>query len=185
MLGSCGALTLLLVFPESLLFCVGYTRWSIRGGAARQLLESTALGAMQDSAEADGVAEWSNDALTDVQNALGGGLERCSIDPLTGWYRDGYCRTDESDLGRHLVCVQTTEQFLSHQRSIGNDLSTPAPRYQFPGLKPGDSWCVCASRWAEAVVAGVVAPIRLRATHTKALDFVPEETLLRLATDAA
>eukprot|EP00419_Tripos_fusus_P089092 CAMPEP_0172858044 /NCGR_PEP_ID=MMETSP1075-20121228/65499_1 /TAXON_ID=2916 /ORGANISM="Ceratium fusus, Strain PA161109" /LENGTH=141 /DNA_ID=CAMNT_0013705487 /DNA_START=257 /DNA_END=679 /DNA_ORIENTATION=- len=116
--------------------------------------------------------------LPGVENVLGEALERCSVDPLTGWFRDGYCRTDESDRGRHLVCVQTTQDFLQHQRSIGNDLSTPAPMYGFPGLSPGDSWCVCASRWAEAVIAGIAAPIRAKATHAKARDFAPEATLL-------
>mmetsp|Transcript_114798 Transcript_114798/g.245045 ORF Transcript_114798/g.245045 Transcript_114798/m.245045 type:complete len:221 (+) Transcript_114798:38-700(+) len=120
----------------------------------------------------------------EVTNVFGGALEPCSTDPLTGWFRDGYCRTDGSDQGRHLLCVQTTVEFLEHQVSIGNDLSTPMPMYGFPGLKPGDSWCVCASRWAEAVVVGVNAPVRARATNAKALDFAPEETLRRLAIDA-
>eukprot|EP00444_Apocalathium_aciculiferum_P000870 CAMPEP_0183410598 /NCGR_PEP_ID=MMETSP0370-20130417/19689_1 /TAXON_ID=268820 /ORGANISM="Peridinium aciculiferum, Strain PAER-2" /LENGTH=222 /DNA_ID=CAMNT_0025593453 /DNA_START=48 /DNA_END=716 /DNA_ORIENTATION=- len=127
----------------------------------------------------------SGDALPWVKNAVGGPLERCSLDPLTGWYRDGYCRTDESDGGRHLVCVQTTEEFLMHQRKIGNDLSTPAPQYGFPGLRPGDSWCVCASRWADAVISGVPAPLKAKASHHKALDFAPEETILRHAMDMA
>eukprot|EP00931_Biecheleriopsis_adriatica_P106521 TRINITY_DN80959_c0_g1_i1.p1 TRINITY_DN80959_c0_g1~~TRINITY_DN80959_c0_g1_i1.p1 ORF type:complete len:215 (-),score=32.09 TRINITY_DN80959_c0_g1_i1:76-720(-) len=119
-----------------------------------------------------------------VQNILGTELQLCSADPLTGWYRDGFCRTDDTDRGRHLVCVETNEQFLEHQRKIGNDLSTPAPMYGFPGLKPGDSWCVCASRWAEAVIAGVNAPVKAHATHAKAKDFAPQETLMRLALDA-
>eukprot|EP00418_Pyrodinium_bahamense_P011828 CAMPEP_0179113170 /NCGR_PEP_ID=MMETSP0796-20121207/52936_1 /TAXON_ID=73915 /ORGANISM="Pyrodinium bahamense, Strain pbaha01" /LENGTH=205 /DNA_ID=CAMNT_0020811361 /DNA_START=1 /DNA_END=619 /DNA_ORIENTATION=- len=166
---------------EFLLFCAGAVG-HIAPGAMRIRSRSLALGAIPDGSEV-GAAGPGGEALPDVENVLGGGLERCSVDPLTGWFRDGYCRTDESDRGRHLVCVQTTEDFLRHQRSIGNDLSTPAPMYGFPGLKPGDSWCVCASRWAEAVIAGVAAPIRARATHVKARAFAPEETLLRLAID--
>jgi len=118
-----------------------------------------------------------------LKSVLGGDLQRCSVEPLTGWYRDGYCRTDDNDQGRHLVCVSTTEDFLQYQRAIGNDLSTPMPMYGFPGLKPGDNWCVCASRWAEAVVAGVSAPVRAHATHVMAGNFAPEETLRRLAID--
>mmetsp|Transcript_29939 Transcript_29939/g.78926 ORF Transcript_29939/g.78926 Transcript_29939/m.78926 type:complete len:219 (-) Transcript_29939:60-716(-) len=125
------------------------------------------------------------EVIPSILNAVGGPLEQCSTDPLTGWFRDGYCRTDESDLGRHLVCVETTAEFLEYQRKIGNDLSTPAPMYGFPGLVPGNSWCVCASRWAEAVIGGVTAPLRAKASHAKALDFAPEETILRNAIDVA
>lgn len=122
--------------------------------------------------------------VTEVLNVLGENLEVCSMEPLTGWFRDGFCRTDNTDQGRHLVCVETTESFLEYQQKIGNDLSTPAPMYGFPGLKPGDAWCVCASRWAEAVVAGVNAPIKARSTHARAGDFAPLQTLLRFASDA-
>lgn len=148
-------------------------------------LGRVAMLAADESIPVDSPDSSKADALPFEKNVLGGDLERCSVDPLTGWYRDGYCRTDQSDAGRHLVCVDTTSEFLQHQKSIGNDLSTPMPMYAFPGLKPGDSWCVCASRWAEAVIAGVNAPIRARATHAKALKFAPEETLKRLAIDGA
>eukprot|EP00928_Gymnodinium_smaydae_P088598 TRINITY_DN72666_c0_g1_i1.p1 TRINITY_DN72666_c0_g1~~TRINITY_DN72666_c0_g1_i1.p1 ORF type:complete len:202 (-),score=20.13 TRINITY_DN72666_c0_g1_i1:268-873(-) len=121
--------------------------------------------------------------LPGVKNVLGLNLTQCSSEPVTGWLRDGFCRTDEYDQGRHLVCVSTTAEFLEYQRQIGNDLSTPAPMYGFPGLSPGDNWCVCASRWAEAVVAGISAPIKARATHIMAADYAPEETLRRFAID--
>merc|ERR1712066_105138 len=103
---------------------------------------------------------------------MGGGITFATV----GWQALGSSLKAQ---GRHLVCVQTTAEFLEYQRKIGNDLSTPAPMYGFPGLAPGDSWCVCASRWAEAVIGGVTAPLRAKASHAKALDFAPEETILR------
>ncbi|HAN31072.1 MAG TPA: DUF2237 domain-containing protein, partial [Myxococcales bacterium] len=87
------------------------------------------------------------------RNVLGGPLDNCSLDPLTGWFRDGCCRTDDNDLGRHVVCTVMTAEFLEFSRSRGNDLITPVPQYNFVGLKPGDRWCLCASRWAEAYAA--------------------------------
>ena len=106
-----------------------------------------------------------------VVNVLGGDLESCSLDPVTGFYRDGYCRTG-SDPGLHAVCAVLTEEFLEFTRSRGNDLTTPQPQYLFPGLRPGDRWCVVAARWAEALEAGVAPPVVLDATHASALEFV-------------
>jgi uncharacterized protein (DUF2237 family) len=111
--------------------------------------------------------------MTEKQkNVLGGALQPCGMDPLTGFFRDGHCTTCEEDLGSHTVCAQMTEAFLSFSKSRGNDLSTPNPRYQFPGLKPGDRWCVCAGRWREAADAGVAPPVILEATHERALDVI-------------
>ena len=108
-------------------------------------------------------------------NVLGTPLESCCFDPMTGWYRDGHCRTDESDRGLHLICAQVTEEFLEFSRCQGNDLVTP--RGSFPGLQPGDSWCLCVSRWQEALVEGVAPPVRLESTHIKALNYLSIEVL--------
>ena len=105
-------------------------------------------------------------------NVLGGDLEPCSFDPVTGFYRDGYCRTGSADAGVHVVCAVMTEEFLDFTRSRGNDLVTPQPQWMFPGLAPGDRWCVVAERWNEAVEAGVAPPVVLEATHASALEFV-------------
>lgn len=123
-------------------------------------------------------------AVGPPRNVLGGPLQSCCTSPLTGYYRDGYCKTDESDRGRHVICAQVTEEFLAFSRSRGNDLVTPAPGYQFPGLKPGDRWCLCAVRWREALVAGKAPPVFLNCTHAKALEFVALEELTRHAADA-
>jgi len=112
-----------------------------------------------------------------TRNVLGGRLEHCSTDPLTGFYRDGCCHTGPQDGGRHVVCAEMTEEFLAFTRSRGNDLSTPRPQWQFPGLKPGDRWCLCALRWREALNAGLAPPVHLEATHAKALDYVSLEDL--------
>jgi uncharacterized protein len=106
------------------------------------------------------------------KNVLGGPLQPCGMDPVTGFFRDGHCTTCEEDLGSHTVCAQMTDAFLSFSKSRGNDLSTPNPRYQFPGLKPGDRWCVCAGRWREAADAGVAPPVILEATHERALEVI-------------
>jgi uncharacterized protein len=103
-------------------------------------------------------------------NVLGGDLEPCSFDPVTGFHRDGYCRTG-SDPGFHAVCAVMTDEFLEFSRSVGNDLSTPRPEWHFPGLRPGDRWCVVAARWNEALEAGVAPPVVLEATHASALEF--------------
>jgi uncharacterized protein (DUF2237 family) len=107
----------------------------------------------------------------------------CSLDPLTGFYRDGFCHTGPEDLGSHTVCAVVTADFLEHQQAIGNDLSTPMPQYGFPGLQPGDRWSVCASRWLQSYEAGVAAPVVLRATNHAALDAVPLECLQECAVD--
>jgi uncharacterized protein len=110
-------------------------------------------------------------------NVLGAPLETCSLAPLTGWHRDGCCHTDERDAGLHTVCAVVTREFLEFSRAAGNDLSTPRPEYGFPGLSPGDSWCLCAARWEEARAAGVAPPVRLAATHQAALLMVRLEDL--------
>jgi uncharacterized protein (DUF2237 family) len=107
-----------------------------------------------------------------AKNVLGTPLVPCSYDPLTGYYRDGCCNTDEHDHGSHVVCAKVTQAFLAFSRQRGNDLSTPVPEYRFKGLKPGDRWCLCAQRWKEAFDAGVAPPVVLECTHIKALEFV-------------
>ncbi|WP_250544915.1 DUF2237 family protein [Synechococcus sp. LA31] len=110
-------------------------------------------------------------------NVLAQPLQECGCQPITGWYRDGYCRTDGADLGRHTVCCVVNERFLSYTRAQGNDLSTPLPQYGFPGLKPGDHWCVCAGRWLEAYEDGMAPPVRLEACEQSALEVIPLELL--------
>jgi uncharacterized protein (DUF2237 family) len=122
--------------------------------------------------------------LTPVDlNVLGGELEPCGTDPLTGFFRDGCCSTGPEDVGSHTVCAVVTEQFLRHQRHVGNDLTTPRPEYQFPGLAPGDRWCVVAARWLQAYEDGVAAPVVLAATHHRALEVIPIEVLQAHAVD--
>tara|TARA_B100000902_G_scaffold176485_1_gene170179 strand:- start:187 stop:690 length:504 start_codon:yes stop_codon:yes gene_type:complete len=106
-------------------------------------------------------------------NVLGEPLDTCSCDPMTGWYRDGNCNTDSSDRGSHTVCCVVTEDFLNFALSKGNDLITPMKAHGFPGLKPGDSWCVCAQTWLDAVNNGTACPIDMEATHQKALEIIP------------
>ena len=110
-------------------------------------------------------------------NVLGTALVPCSYDPLTGYFRDGCCKTDASDLGSHLICARVTAEFLDFSSERGNDLVTPRPEYRFKGLKPGDRWCLCATRWAEAVDSGVAPPVVLECTHASALKFVTLEQL--------
>src|SRR3954451_15931353 len=117
------------------------------------------------------------------RNVLGGDLEPCGLDPLTGFYRDGCCATGDEDLGSHTICAVVTEEFLAHQVSIGNDLTTPMPAYAFPGLKPGDRWCVTARNWLLAYQDGCAAYVVLAATNERALELVPEEALRELAVD--
>jgi hypothetical protein len=105
-------------------------------------------------------------------NVLGGELEPCSFVPLTGFFRDGHCRTEGRDPGFHAVCAVMTEEFLAFSASVGNDLVTPRPEWAFPGLQPGDRWCVVAARWQEALEAGAAPPVVLEATHASALEFV-------------
>ncbi len=113
----------------------------------------------------------------DVLNVLGKPLVPCSYDPLTGYFRDGCCKTDESDTGSHLICARVTDAFLTFSKGRGNDLSTPRPEYRFKGLEVGDRWCLCATRWAEALAAGVAPPVVLESTHANALKFVTIEQL--------
>lgn len=117
------------------------------------------------------------------RNVLGGELEICSADPVTGWFRDGSCATAPDDVGSHTICAVVTREFLDHQRGIGNDLTTPAPHFQFPGLQPGDRWCVTARNWLRAHRDGSAAPIVLAATHQRALAIVPLEILQEYAVD--
>jgi uncharacterized protein len=117
------------------------------------------------------------------RNVLGGQLESCSLDPLTGFYRDGCCRTGPADLGSHTICAVVSADFLDYQLQIGNDLSTPVPDYGFPGLVPGDRWCVTAANWLRAHEAGVAAYVVLAATHERALEIVPLEVLQAYAVD--
>jgi len=117
------------------------------------------------------------------RNVLGGELESCGDDPVTGFYRDGCCNTGPEDLGSHTICAVVTAEFLAHQRSIGNDLITPMPLYQFPGLVPGDRWCVTAANWLRAHRAGAAAYVVLASTHERALDIVPLEALREHAID--
>ena len=106
------------------------------------------------------------------RNVLGGDLIPCSTDPLTGYYRNGCCENRGNDPGFHVVCCQVTEAFLDFSVAAGNDLVTPMPEYGFPGLRPGDQWCVCAARWAKALEAGAACPVILASTHLSALEFV-------------
>ena len=118
-----------------------------------------------------------------AKNVLGGPLEPCCMDPLTGYYRDGHCNTGADDRASHTVCAQMTGEFLMFSRSLGNDLVTPRPEMGFPGLKPGDRWCLCVSRWEEAFLAGVAPPILLAATHENALDVLELNELKAFALD--
>ncbi|MCW2495191.1 DUF2237 domain-containing protein [Jatrophihabitans sp.] len=118
-----------------------------------------------------------------ARNVLGEELQPCGSEPLTGFYRDGCCNTAPEDLGSHTVCAVATVEFLEHQRRVGNDLSTPLPMYQFPGLQPGDRWCVVAARFLQAHQDGVAPPVVLAATHERAMDVVPLEVLRRYAVD--
>lgn len=121
--------------------------------------------------------------MTNARNVLGGELEPCGSDPVTGFYRDGCCNTGPEDLGNHTVCAVVSREFLEHQLRTGNDLVTPRPEYGFPGLEPGDRWCVCAARWQEANVAGVAPPVVLAATHARALEVVELDDLRKHTAD--
>lgn len=117
------------------------------------------------------------------RNVLGGPLESCGSDPLTGFYRDGSCRFGFEDFGSHTICAVVSAEFLEYQQSIGNDLSTPVAEYHFPGLKPGDRWCVTTRAWLRAYEAGVAAFVVLASTHERALDDVPLDLLKEYAVD--
>ena len=117
------------------------------------------------------------------RNVLGGPLEPCGVDPMTGFYRDGTCTCGPEDVGLHAVCAVMTEEFLEHQQAVGNDLSTPRPEWSFPGLKPGDRWCVVAARWLQALEDGAAAPVVLASTNERALELIPLEALRRHSVD--
>ena len=117
------------------------------------------------------------------KNVLGENLEPCSNNPLTGWLRDGCCNTDEHDHGKHTVCAKVTNKFLEWSRDAGNDLITPHPEFNFPGLKDGDSWCVCAATYAQSIEAGTACKIFLKKTNYKTLEVVPLEKLKQYAID--
>ena len=121
--------------------------------------------------------------MADDTNVLGGRLEPCSVEPRTGFFRDGCCNTGPDDIGLHVVCARMTVKFLAYSAEHGNDLSTPQPEAGFPGLKPGDRWCLCAGRWREALDAGVAPPVVLSATHEEALAVVALDDLKRHAID--
>ncbi len=118
-----------------------------------------------------------------ARNVLGLPLEPCSLDPLTGFSRNGCCDTSDEDAGSHTVCIVATADFLAFSKARGNDLSTPMPEYDFPGIRPGDRWCLCAPRWQEALLAGKMPRVILRATHEGALDYCALEDLKRYAVD--
>ena len=118
---------------------------------------------------------------THAKNVLGTALMPCGTAPMTGFFRDGCCNTSEEDLGIHTVCAEMTEEFLEFSKEAGNDLSTPRPEFAFPGLKPGDRWCLCAARWAEAADAGKAPRVVLEATHARTLELVTLAHLRRFA----
>ncbi|AFY66300.1 DUF2237 family protein [Geitlerinema sp. PCC 7407] len=122
--------------------------------------------------------------MAEARNVLGGPLETCCTDPVTGFYRDGKCNTGAGDFGAHVVCAQVTEAFLEFTRSRGNDLTTPAPAFGFPGLKPGDRWCLCAARWKEALDAGAAPPVVLASTHALALEYISLDELEQHAVES-
>lgn len=121
--------------------------------------------------------------MEESTNVFGEKLEICSEDPVTGFFRDCCCNTSDQDVGSHTVCVQVTQEFLEFSRFRGNDLSTPLPEFGFPGLKPGDRWCLCAARWLEAYEAGMAPRVHLRGTHEKALEIVPLSVMREFAAD--
>ncbi len=122
--------------------------------------------------------------MSEGLNVLGGPLEACGYDPVTGFWRDGSCRTGGQDLGVHAVCAVMTDEFLAYSSSVGNDLSTPHPEFGFPGLRPGDRWCLCADRWQQALEAGFAPPVVLEATHALALEFSSLDDLRTYALEA-
>lgn len=122
--------------------------------------------------------------MAGAKNVLGKPLQPCSYDPMTGWFRNGCCETGPGDYGMHIVCVQVTAEFLAYSRSVGNDLSTPIPEHDFPGLKHGDRWCLCAARWKEAYDAGVAPSVILASTHMSAIEFATLKELREHALDA-
>jgi uncharacterized protein (DUF2237 family) len=141
------------------------------------LMPALASDAQQCEKPARGAQMDDKATTVDAKNVLGTPLVQCGCSPMTGFYRDGYCRTETRDVGRHTVCAIVTDEFLDFTRGRGNDLSTPAPQFRFPGLKAGDRWCLCVSRWKEAYDAGYAPPVVLEATHELALQTVTIEEL--------
>lgn len=140
-----------------------------------------ATGNARDAGAPDGTAgraAGKREEASAQKNVLGGPLTACSFSPLTGYFRDGCCNTDDSDIANHTVCARMTDEFLAFSRERGNDLSTPAPQYRFAGLAQGDRWCLCARRWLEAFEAGKAPPVVLEATHQAALRVIPLDALL-------
>jgi uncharacterized protein (DUF2237 family) len=121
--------------------------------------------------------------MSSAKNVLGSDLETCCTSPMTGYYRDGTCNTGAGDMGAHIVCAQMTREFLEFSKARGNDLSTPQPMFSFPGLKPGDRWCLCAPRWKEALDAGMAPPVLLKSTHALAVEYVSLNELKAYAID--
>jgi hypothetical protein len=117
------------------------------------------------------------------RNVLGGELQSCCTDPITGFYRDGSCNTGPDDVGRHTVCIVATDKFLEYSKSAGNDLSTPMPQYAFPGVKDGDRWCLCVTRWQQALEDGMAPQVVLESTHESALQVVKLEDLREYAAE--
>ena len=124
-----------------------------------------------------------NDDLYESLNVFGEPLQSCNENPMTGFFRDGCCNTSAQDVGSHTVCVEVTREFLEYSRFRGNDLSSPVPAFGFPGLQPGDRWCLCASRWLEAYEQNMAPRVLLARTHQRALDIVPIEYLREFAVD--
>lgn len=122
--------------------------------------------------------------MQNAKNVLGQPLQSCSVDPMTGFFRDGCCRSGAEDIGLHLVCSVMTDEFLAFSKSRGNDLTTPVPQFRFPGLKAGDRWCLCVLRWKEAFEAGLAPKIVLESTHISTLEFVDLEDLQRHSIEA-
>lgn len=118
-----------------------------------------------------------------MRNVLGTELKSCCNDPITGFLRDGFCSTNQTDKGTHVVCAIITDDFLSFTNSKGNDLATPMPEYGFPGLKKGDRWCLCVLRWKEAYEAGMAPPLKLNATHEETLNYIPMDILEKFRID--
>lgn len=122
-------------------------------------------------------------AKENAKNILGEELQPCCTDPMAGFFRDGFCNTNQSDQGSHVICAVVTDEFLAYTKTLGNDLSTPNPAYQFPGLKDGDGWCLCALRWKQAYEAGVAPRVKVKSTHQRALDYVDREILEQFRID--
>jgi uncharacterized protein (DUF2237 family) len=146
------------------------------------VVEELALASVSKPLTAPGMMQDMPDP-TPERNVLGGPLEPCGTDPMTGFYRDGNCSCGDEDLGLQAVCAVATEEFLVHQQSVGNDLTTPVPEFGFPGLHPGDRWCVVAVRWAQAYRDGFAAPVVLASTNERALEIIPLSILREHAVD--